>query len=102
MNKKNKKYHRRPTRLRTHDYSVSGYYFVTTCVWGHKCVFGYIRNGNPSLHSAFVKDDRTIPEYLNPESLRFRDFASSALISNFSCLDFYTQHHQMRKINTIH
>ena len=38
----------------------------------------------------FVKDDRSIPEYLNPESLRFRDFASSALISTstFSCLDF--------------
>ena len=54
MNKNNKKYDRRPTRLKTHDYSVSGYYFITTCVLGHKCVFGYIRNGK-IIHNEYGK-----------------------------------------------
>jgi len=33
---------------------------------------------------SFVKDDRGIPEYLNPESLRFRDFASLSLNLNLN------------------
>ena len=37
--------HRRPNRLKTHDYALAGQYFVTFCVMDHRCVFGRVRDG---------------------------------------------------------
>lgn len=37
-----KRYHRRSIRLKGHDYSQSGAYFVTICCQNRKCLFGEI------------------------------------------------------------
>jgi len=43
---------RRSIRLRGHDYSTAGYYFVTICVQGRKCLLGEIANGEVVLNDA--------------------------------------------------
>jgi REP element-mobilizing transposase RayT len=45
-------HHRRSIRLRGHDYSQPGAYFVTICTNGGKCLFGEILNGNMRLNDA--------------------------------------------------
>ncbi|MBI5816793.1 MAG: transposase [Nitrospinae bacterium] len=34
------RHHRRTIRLKEYDYSLAGYYFVTVCASGRKCLFG--------------------------------------------------------------
>ena len=38
-------HHRQSIRLRNHDYSQAGAYFVTICVWQRECLFGEIIDG---------------------------------------------------------
>lgn len=38
----NRSKERKKNRLRGHDYSQNGYYFITTCVYGMNCVFGEV------------------------------------------------------------
>ncbi len=45
MSCNSKKYNRRSIRLKDYDYTQSGAYFVTLCVQNHRCVFGYIEDG---------------------------------------------------------
>jgi putative transposase len=45
-------HHRRTIRLKGHDYSSTGMYFVTTCVKGHECMFGCIRDNVIHLSDA--------------------------------------------------
>ncbi|MDD5043405.1 MAG: hypothetical protein PHD51_01915 [Patescibacteria group bacterium] len=46
-----KKFNRQSIRLKNYDYSESGYYFVTICVQGSKCLFGEVVNGEVILNS---------------------------------------------------
>ncbi|MCK5808557.1 transposase, partial [bacterium] len=39
------RYHRQSIRLKSHDYSQMGYYFLTIVVQDHISVFGNIENG---------------------------------------------------------
>jgi putative transposase len=43
-------HHRRSVRLRGHDYSQPGAYFVTICAWQRECVFGEIVDGAMRLN----------------------------------------------------
>ena len=43
-------HHRRSIRLPFYDYSQEGWYFVTMCALGHKCLFGKFENGNIELY----------------------------------------------------
>jgi len=43
-------HHRRSIRLPWYDYSQDGWYFVTMCALGHKCLFGKFENGNIELY----------------------------------------------------
>ncbi|XPS90233.1 uncharacterized protein Dvar_82520 [Desulfosarcina variabilis str. Montpellier] len=36
--------HRRSIRLKGHDYSQKGYYFVTICTQNKICLFGQVEN----------------------------------------------------------
>ncbi len=45
---------RKPNRLKTHDYSLAGQYFVTTCVSDHHCAFGYVCGGQ-MIHNKYGK-----------------------------------------------
>ena len=42
MNLKIESPKRKPTRLKNHDYSQNGYYFVTICTQNHKCILSNI------------------------------------------------------------
>ena len=42
---------RRSIRLRNHDYSQSGYYFITICTKNRECLFGDIVNGEIKLNN---------------------------------------------------
>ncbi|MBC7359126.1 MAG: hypothetical protein H5U10_11370 [Desulfacinum sp.] len=44
--------HRRSIRLKGHDYSQAGAYFVTLCTHGRACVFGEIVDGQMRLNDA--------------------------------------------------
>jgi putative transposase len=46
------KHHRKSTRLKNYDYSSSGVYFMTICVFQRECIFGEIANGEMILSSA--------------------------------------------------
>lgn len=51
-------------RLRDHDYSDAGTYYVTICTMGRACLFGDVRDGEVVLNDAGVVIDswwRTIP-----------------------------------------
>lgn len=43
-------HHRRSTRLKGHDYSQPGLYFITICTKDKKCFFGNIIDGNMNLN----------------------------------------------------
>lgn len=45
-------HHRRSIRLRGHDYSQRGYYFITVCTRGRWCLFGDIEKGRMILNDA--------------------------------------------------
>jgi REP element-mobilizing transposase RayT len=42
-------HHRRSMRLKNHDYSQAGLYFITICVRNRECLFGEIVNGKMQL-----------------------------------------------------
>ena len=44
------KHHRRSIRLKGHDYSRPGTYYVTICVQDRKCLFGHIIDGEMHLN----------------------------------------------------
>jgi REP element-mobilizing transposase RayT len=44
------KHHRRSIRLKEYDYSQSGAYFITICVYNRECLFGEIVNGEVRLN----------------------------------------------------
>jgi len=43
-------HHRRSIRLRGYDYSEDGWYAITICTQGHKCLFGKFANGQIELY----------------------------------------------------
>jgi len=43
---------RRSIRLRGFDYSLAGWYYVTTCVWKRECLFGQVRDGGMFVNEA--------------------------------------------------
>jgi putative transposase len=46
------KHHRRSIRLKGHDYSQPGAYFVTICTRDQACLFGHVVNGEMRLNDA--------------------------------------------------
>ena len=46
------KHHRRSIRLKGHDYSQPGAYFVTICTRDQECLFGHVVNGEMRLNDA--------------------------------------------------
>jgi len=42
-------HHRRSARLSGYDYSQDGWYFITICTQGQKCMFGKFANGQIQL-----------------------------------------------------
>jgi REP element-mobilizing transposase RayT len=52
MNYDPKKHHRRSIRLRGHDYSGGGAYFITICAQDKKCLFGRVAEGEMVLNEA--------------------------------------------------
>jgi len=45
-------HHRRSLRWRKHDYASAGAYYVTICVEGFRCLFGYVSAGVMNLNDA--------------------------------------------------
>jgi len=45
-------HHRRSIRLTGYDYSQCGYYFITVCTQGRRCLFGEIEKGRMILNDA--------------------------------------------------
>jgi len=45
-------HHRRSIRLTGYDYSQCGYYFITVCTQGRRCLFGGIEKGRMILNDA--------------------------------------------------
>jgi putative transposase len=45
-------HHRRSIRLAGYDYSQCGYYFITVCTQGRRCLFGEIEKGRMILNNA--------------------------------------------------
>ncbi|MBI3810731.1 MAG: transposase [Nitrospirae bacterium] len=45
-------HHRRSVRLKAHDYSLAGAYFVTICTQNRECVFGEIQKAEMILNNA--------------------------------------------------
>ncbi len=63
------KHHRRSIRLRGHDYSQPGLYFVTICTQDRECLFGEIRNGKMLLNeagAAVLQTWNALPERFAP------------------------------------
>ncbi|MEA3369533.1 MAG: transposase [Candidatus Ratteibacteria bacterium] len=56
MNKKNKFYTRRNNRLKGHDYTSNGYYYVTICTNNRKELFGRICDNKMELNNAGEND----------------------------------------------
>jgi len=52
-------HHRRSIRLRGHDYSQSGFYFITVCTAQRECLFGNIVDGEMVLneYGQMVRDE---------------------------------------------
>ena len=48
------KHHRKSIRLKGHDYSQAGLYFITICVQDRACLFGKVVNGEMKLNDAGV------------------------------------------------
>ncbi|MCS6925746.1 MAG: hypothetical protein NZ578_07585, partial [Candidatus Binatia bacterium] len=47
-----RKHHRRSIRLKGHDYSQPGAYFVTICTHDRSCLFGDVVDGKMRLNDA--------------------------------------------------
>ena len=45
-------HHRHSIRLKDHDYSEAGLYFVTICIHGKECLFGVVQDGEIALNEA--------------------------------------------------
>jgi putative transposase len=45
-------HHRQSIRLKSHDYSQRGYYFITICTQGRMCLFGEIKKGRIVLNDS--------------------------------------------------
>ena len=45
-------HHRRSIRIKDHDYTQPGAYFVTICTQNRECLFGQIVNGKMQLNDA--------------------------------------------------
>ena len=51
-------HHRRSIRLRGYDYSEDGWYAITICTQGHKCLFGKFANGQIELYEyGYIVDE---------------------------------------------
>lgn len=61
------KHNRRSIRLKGHDYSSPGQYFLTLCVQNRPCLFGEIKNGEMILNTA----GKMINEWWNKISGKF-------------------------------
>ena len=46
------RHHRRSIRLKGHDYTQPGAYFVTICTRDRECLFGHVVNGEMRLNDA--------------------------------------------------
>ena len=46
------RHHRRSIRMKGHDYSRSGAYFITICTHGRECLFGDVKEGKMRLNEA--------------------------------------------------
>ena len=46
------RHHRRSIRLKGHDYTQPGAYFVTICTRDRECLFGHMVNGEMRLNDA--------------------------------------------------
>jgi putative transposase len=44
--------HRRSIRLKGHDYTAAGAYYITICTWDRGCLFGEIDNGEMQLNES--------------------------------------------------
>lgn len=62
-------HHRRSIRLKGYDYSQAGAYYVTTCIQGRECLFGYIKGGKILLNDAGRMVEKWWIELVN----KFRD-----------------------------
>jgi len=73
-------HHRQSIRLKSHDYSKAGSYFITVCTQGRECLFGKVKNsvielnpagkmiqeiwkGLPQFHSDFTMDEFVVMPY---------------------------------------
>lgn len=63
-----KKHHRRSIRLKGHDYTSAGAYFITIVTYLRECLFGEIANGEMVLNDyGRIADEfwRSIPEHFH-------------------------------------
>ena len=58
--KNDKKYHRRSIRLKGHNYSLLGEYFVTICAKNRRCLFGNIVNDKMVLNDVGMAAERCL------------------------------------------
>ena len=61
------KHHRRSIRLKGHDYSQPGAYFVTICTRDRECLFGHVVNGEMPLNDA---GEMARKEWFNTAAIR--------------------------------
>jgi putative transposase len=61
------KHHRRSIRLRNHNYSQPGYYFLTICTYKNQCWFGEIKNDRMHLNQI---GKIVMEEWLNTPKVR--------------------------------
>ncbi|MFH1771576.1 MAG: transposase [Candidatus Omnitrophota bacterium] len=60
---------RKPIRLKNHDYSLNGYYFITICSKDRQNVFGEIINDKKSVGANGCWPDNNVKIKLNPFGL---------------------------------
>jgi putative transposase len=68
------KHHRKSIRLKDYDYSQSGAYFVTICVYKKRCLLGDIINGKAELSEMGIIADKCwkeIPDHFQNVSLDY-------------------------------
>jgi REP element-mobilizing transposase RayT len=56
---------RKPIRLKKHDYSTAGYYYVTICTYNRKELFGYIEDNRMVLNEYGKTTEKTWKEIPN-------------------------------------
>ncbi len=61
-------HHRRSVRLKAHDYSQPGAYFLTICTWNKECLFGKIVDGEMRVneYGRVVQDEWSRTAVLRP------------------------------------